>query len=270
MKRPARFAGSWYPGTEDALRSAVEGYIARGGKASPAIGLMAPHAGYVYSGGIAGLGFAAVEVTASVVVLSPKHTHAGAAISVWDGDAWQTPLGEVAIDEKLREAILSRSEEAEADHDAHLGEHALELELPFLQVRRPDVRIVPIAVGYVGVDSLRALGEACAESVKEATEGGRALIVASSDMTHHEPADAAKKHDDRALERFVALDPEGLYDVVRGEGISMCGVGPVTAMLFASVALGATRAEVIAYATSGEVTGDHDSVVGYAAAVVSA
>jgi hypothetical protein len=265
--RRARFAGSWYPGEEAGLRSAVESYLAGGPAEGRALGLMAPHAGYVYSGRIAGRAFAAAEVTESVIVLSPKHTRAGADVAVWDGGAWETPLGEVRIDEALSRAILERAPSARADRAAHSDEHSLELMLPFLKVKRPDVKIAAVAVGHVGVGRLRELGEACAKAQALAPASG-ALIVASSDMTHYEPAPAAKESDALALDRFVALDPEGLYETVAREGISMCGVAPVTAMLFACVVLGGARAEVVAYGTSGDVTGDATSVVGYAAAVV--
>ena len=268
MTRPARYAGSWYPADPETLRSAVEGYIAAGGPAAPALGLMVPHAGYIYSGRVAGIGYAAVEVPASVVVLAPKHHHAGPPVSVWDGGGWQTPLGEVPIDEALRDAVLADCGEAVGDRLAHSNEHSLELQLPFLKVRRPDLRIVPIAVGTRDAEALRALGEACAKAIGQSAEGGVGLVVASSDMSHYVSAAEAKEKDSLALERLIALDPEGLLDVVEREGISMCGVAPAAAMLFAARALGAGAAEVVAYATSGDVTGDRDEVVGYAAAAV--
>ncbi len=274
MTRRARFAGSWYPGNAEELRRTVEGYIAAGGPAAPAVGLVSPHAGYVYSGGVAGKGYAAVEVTPSVIVLAPAHGYAGSAVSVWDGGAWQTPLGEVEIDEELLRAVREGCEAASADGAAHAEEHSLELQLPFLQVRRPEVKVVPIVVATRDAGTLRSLGEACANAVRARAgkaaggDGEGVLIVASSDMTHYEPAAVAKKKDEMALARIGEVDPEGLLDVVSRERISMCGVAPAAAMLFAARELGAGRAETVEYATSGDVTGDTDSVVGYAAVAV--
>jgi len=274
MTRRARFAGSWYPGSAEELRRTVEGYIAAGGPAAPAVGLVSPHAGYVYSGGVAGKGYAAVEVTSSVIVLAPAHRYAGPAVSVWDGGAWRTPLGEVQIDEELLREVRDGCEAAEADAAAHAEEHSLELQLPFLQVRRPEVKVVPILVATRETDILRSLGEACAKAVKSRAGSGDGgdcegvLIVASSDMTHFESAAAAKKKDEMALARIVEVDPEGLLEVVSRERISMCGAAPAAAMLFAARELGARCAETVEYATSGDVTGDTDSVVGYAAVAV--
>jgi AmmeMemoRadiSam system protein B len=247
----------------------VEGYLSAGGPAAPAVGLVSPHAGYLYSGAVAGKGYAAVEVTPSVIVLAPAHRYAGAAVSVWDGGAWQTPLGEVEIDEELLRAVREGCRAASADDAAHADEHSLELQLPFLQVRRPGVRIVPIVVATREAGILRSLGEACAKAVSAlGADGGGALIVASSDMTHFESAAAAKEKDERALARVAEVDPEGLLEVVSRERISMCGAAPAAAMLFAARELGARRAETVEYATSGDVTGDSTSVVGYAAVAV--
>jgi hypothetical protein len=267
MVRPARFAGDWYSGSAETLRREVEGYIAAGGEAAPALGLVAPHAGYVYSGPIAGKGYATVEMTPTVIVLAPPHRQAGAAVSVWSGGAWQTPLGEIPIDEGLRDIVLERCGAAEFDDTAHIDEHSLELQLPFLQVRRADVKIVPVAVATRDAGTLASLGAACAAAAREA-EGGSALIVASSDMNHFESEAVSKRKDGLALERARELDAEGMLAVVEREGVSMCGVAPAAAMLFAAKELGGSEAEVVAYGTSADVTGDTDRVVGYAAVVV--
>lgn len=244
-----------------------------GGTPGPAIGLVSPHAGYVYSGRVAGAGYAAVEVPPTAVVLSPSHTGAGAPLALWPEGAWSTPLGEVPVDEELAGALLAAGTDLQADTLAHGREHSLELQLPFLQVRRPDVRIVPICIGTHDIGSLERLGAALAEvaSSRGATGAGEArdvLIVASSDMTHYEPADQARAKDRLAIERMEALDPEGLFETVTRHRISMCGVAPATAMLFAARRLGASRGELVAYGDSGEVTGDSSEVVGYAAVAV--
>ncbi len=283
MVRRARFADDmWYPSSPERLRrdieTYIEGYIAAGGHASPALGLISPHAGYVYSGPVAGKGYAAVEVTPTVIVLAPPHRHAGAAVSVWSGGAWETPLGEVPVDEDLRAIILERCDAAALDDLAHSDEHSLELQLPFLQVKREDVRIVPVAVATRDVRTLRSLGAACAEAARAAA-GGRALIVASSDMNHFESEAVAKRKDGLALERARELDAEGLLEVVEREDISMCGVAPSAAMLFAAKELGAREAEIVAYGTSADAikkTARNDEerreaerkVVGYAAVAV--
>ena len=270
MVRRARYAGSWYPGSAEELRRTVEGYLAAGGPAAPAVGLVSPHAGYVYSGAVAGKGYAAVDVTPSVIVLAPVHEYAAAAISVWDGGPWETPLGQVEIDEELLRAVADGCGMAPADGDFHADRQTLELQLPFLQVRRADVKIVPIIVQTHEVGELRSLGAACAAAIE--ARGADVLIVASSDMTHFETAAVAKKKDEMALARVVEIDPEGLLDVVSRER-SMCGAAPAAAMLFAARELGATRAETVTYATSGDVKKkehrkDTDSVVGYAAVAV--
>jgi len=272
MIRRAQFAGSWYPGRAEALRREVERFISAGGKASAALGLLAPHAGYVYSGSVAGRGYAAVDVPRSVIVIAPAHRHARHAVSVWTGGPWQTPLGEVPIDEELRRAILEGCACASGDDLAHQDEHSLELQLPFLQVRRPDVAIVPIVVATRDPATLRELGVACARAARErkGISGGApdVLVVASSDMTHYESAGAAKRKDELALAKVLALDPDGLLDTVERNGISMCGASPAAAMLHAAKELGAGRAEVVAYGTSGDVTGDESEVVGYAAVAI--
>ena len=275
-RRPG-FAGPWYPGGAESLRRAVEGYISAGGSASPALGLVSPHAGYKYSGAVAGKGYAAVEVPATVVVLGPAHRYASTSVAVWDGGSWQTPLGEIEIDTELRQALLDALRdtcpEAEGDSASHVEEHSLELQIPFLQVRRPpdvkpELRIVPVVVATHEPRVLRSLGEGIAKAFKTRGEDPDALIVASSDMTHYETAASAEEKDSLALERVEALDPEGLLEVVMKRPISMCGVAPVAAMLYAAKVLGASRAERAAYATSGDVTGDMSEVVGYAAVTV--
>ncbi len=273
MTRQPRFAGSWYPGDAGSLRKAVEGYVSAGGPASPAVGLISPHAGYTYSGAVAGRGFAAVEVPATVFLLGPAHRYAPGAVCVWDGGSWATPLGEVEIDTELRQSLLDNCREAAPEGASHEAEHSLELQVPFLQVRRPPeakpaLKIVPVIVAAHDAAVLRSLGEAIAKALETRGEGPEALVVASSDMTHYESAASAKEKDGLALERVEALDPEGLLEVVGKRRISMCGVAPAAAMLFAAKALGARRAERVAYATSGEVTGDTSEVVGYAAVAV--
>jgi AmmeMemoRadiSam system protein B len=264
--RPPAVAGQFYPGTRGSLLAVLDRCIPSGIKAERAIGLVAPHAGYLYSGATAGAAFARAIVPERVVVLAPNHTGIGEPIAVWARGAWSTPLGDVPVDEELAGALLRRCPEASADQTAHLHEHSLEVELPFIQRRNPSARILPVCVGTHDEGALAALGEALAEAARGA--GGDVLIVASSDMTHYEPAERARAQDDLALERVRALDPKGLLAIVRKRSISMCGVAPVAAMLWAAKALGARECELVDYSHSGMVTGEDGRVVGYAGLVV--
>lgn len=230
---------------------------------------MAPHAGYVYSGGIAGKGYRRVEVPERVVLLHPNHYGIGLPVAVAPHEAWETPLGRVQVDRELAENVMALHPRAEGDGEAHAREHSGEVHVPFLQFLRPDVRILPIAVGAVRLDVCLSLGEAVARAISEAGGPRGFLIVASSDMNHYEPASLSREKDQQAIDRLLALDAKGLHDTVRENDISMCGVLPVTVALAAAVRLGATRAELCAYGHSGETTGDHDAVVGYASVVVT-
>jgi AmmeMemoRadiSam system protein B len=189
--------------------------------------------------------------------------------------AWQTPLGEVAADPDLAGRLLSRFPALHEDSAAHRSEHAVEVHLPFLQAQRPKMpklKIVPIAIGTSDFDVLRGLGEALAEVVaplQQKHPEEKFLIVASSDMNHYESDAITRVKDRKAIERVLALDARGLWEVVMNEDVSMCGFGPTIVMLTAARLLGATSAALIKYATSGEVSGDYDAVVGYAGMVVT-
>ncbi len=257
-------AGRFYPGERDRLALEVAALIGRPpDPALPAIGVLAPHAGYVYSGAVAGATYARVGVPARAIVLCPNHTGRGANASLWPDGAWRTPLGRVPIDPELTEGLRA-CPLVEDDRAAHLGEHALEVQLPFLQARRPDVSIAALCLGSLDASECEALGRVVAEVVKARP----ALIVASSDMSHYLPAELAREKDERALARLLALDWRGMHELVHREGISMCGVIPATVMLAAARELGARTAELVRYANSGDVSGDRRSVVGYAGAIV--
>jgi AmmeMemoRadiSam system protein B len=264
MERDPAVAGRFYGADGAVLGREVAGYLAAGVGRTPALGLVAPHAGYVYSGAIAGAAYGRIEVPAKVVVLCPNHTGAGADVALWPDGGWRTPLGRVPVDAALTSAIASSSL-VERDVDAHRREHALEVQLPFLQVARPDVAIAALCLSHLRFRDCEALGR----DVAAACAAEDALLVASSDMSHYVPASVARTLDGLALERILALDAEGLYDVVHRERISMCGIVPATVMLVAARLRGAKRAELIRYGHSGDATGDDRSVVGYAAVVVS-
>ena len=270
MDREPAVAGRFYPARKERLADEVAGLLAErpGGRATPepprpVTGVLAPHAGYVYSGKVAGATYARVDVPERAVVMCPNHTGRGAAISVWPDGGWLTPLGRVPLDQPLTSALLA-SDLAVADREAHRFEHALEVQLPFLQLRRPEVAIAALCLGPLSFARCEALGKAMAEAVRRRP----ALLVASSDMSHYLPARLAREKDMRALGRLLALDPQGLHEVVRREDISMCGYVPATVMLVAALELGAREAELVRYGNSAEASGDEESVVGYAGAVV--
>jgi len=210
--------------------------------------------------------FARIEIPERCIVMCPNHTGMGRALAMMSEGAWETPLGEVPVDAELAAALKQRCSALHDDAAAHRAEHAAEVELPFLQLRQPELRFVPIALGTGEFEPLEQLGLALADAI--AAQKAPVLIVASSDMNHYESDAVTRVKDHRAIERILTLDPRGLYDVVTQQDISMCGFGPAVAMLTAARQLGAKSAELVKYATSGDVSGDRDMVVGYAGVVV--
>jgi MEMO1 family protein len=268
LRAPA-VAGRFYPADPEDLRAEAQIYLAQSSSEKPplrAIGCIAPHAGYMYSGHVAGAVFAQIEVPRRCIVLCPNHTGVGHALAIMSNGAWKTPLGNVAIDADLAAALKHRLPALEEDASAHRAEHAAEVELPFLLLRQAALRFVPIALGTRRFEALEQLGEALADVI--AAQPDPILIVASSDMNHYESDVVTRGKDHRAIEKILTLDPRGLYDVVTEQNISMCGLGPAVAMLTAARKVGATSAELVKYATSGDVSGDRQMVVGYAAVVV--
>ncbi len=271
MDREPAVAGRFYPGRAEALAADVAALLAErpGGRATAeppraALGVLAPHAGYVYSGAVAGATYARVDVPERAIVLGPNHTGLGARVSLWPDGGWRTPLGRVPVDAGLVEALRT-CELVEDDRDAHRHEHALEVQLPFLQLRRPEIAIAALCLAHLSFGDCEELGRAVARAA-----GDRgALVVASSDMSHYVPLRVAREKDRRALDRVLALDPRGLYDVVRAEEISMCGFIPATVMLVAARELGAREAELVRYGSSADASGDEAQVVGYAGAVIA-
>ena len=284
IRAPA-VAGRFYPGRADELLREILEYTSAGktpveaGRIA-AIGCVAPHAGYIYSGGVAGAVYSRLEIPKRCVILCPNHTGKGRPLSIMANTTWQTPLGEVAADAEMGARLLRRFPALEENSAAHRAEHAVEVQLPFLQARQPELNIVPIAIGTSDFDVLHGLGEALADVIagrqeddpeKDGQEEDRAekvLIVASSDMNHYESDAVTRVKDHKAIERVLAMDARGLWEVVMNEDISMCGFGPTIIMLTAAKLLGATAATLIKYATSGEVSGDYESVVGYAGIIV--
>ncbi|HXM38290.1 MAG TPA: AmmeMemoRadiSam system protein B [Gemmatimonadales bacterium] len=272
VRAPA-VAGRFYPANRAELASLVEELLAaaRGDAPPPAPfrAVIAPHAGYVYSGPTAAAVFARLELPALVVILAPNHTgvcNVAGGVSLWEDGAFRTPLGDVPVDARLAAALRAASPLVGVDHEAHLGEHAIEVELPFLQMTRPDARIVPLLLAWDAWEAARALGETLAELVRVAAEP--VLLLASSDLNHYEPAAVSEEKDARALAAVTALDGAELLKRCRSERISMCGRGPAAVVLAAARSLGAQRAEVVDYRHSGWVSGDNTRVVGYAGVVI--
>lgn len=263
--RNTAVAGSFYPGAARELDRAVRSFTRDEPNRVAAKGIVVPHAGYLYSGGVAGEVFSTVEVPTRHLIFCPNHTGKGAEAALMGEGAWRMPWGDVPIDEELASRLTAASPLLREDPEAHREEHSLEVLLPFLRRFRRDFRFVPIALGRLSLADCRSLGEAAARVL-----GGEAdpvLLIASSDMSHYMPDAAARSKDRRAIDAMLALDPEALFRTVRAERITMCGVIPATVVLFAARALGAASARLVRYATSGDVSGDRDRVVGYAGLV---
>ena len=265
VRTPA-VAGRFYPANREQLLQELDRFLTLDPHPVRALGRIAPHAGYVYSGSIAGAVYSHIVVPRVAVVLCPNHTGLGPPLSIMSTGEWQTPLGSVPVELALAAKLKAQMPELEEDQDAHRVEHAIEVQLPFLQVRQSFLSFVPIALGTSRFDVLEALGIALAEVC--AREEKPPLMVASSDMNHYESDVITRQKDQFAIERILALDARGLHDVVMKEDISMCGFGPAIVMITAAKRLGATQAELVEYATSGDVSGDRDAVVGYAGIVV--
>ena len=284
VRTPA-VAGRFYPGRAEELLREVREFTSTGkipiatGRIA-AIGCVAPHAGYIYSGGVAGAVYSRLEIPQRCVILCPNHTGKGRPLAIMANTTWQTPLGEVAADADIGARLLLHIPALQEDSAAHRAEHAIEVQLPFLQALRPELKIVPIAIGTSNFDVLRGLGEALADVIadrhgedrhekdQEEERQEKVLIIASSDMNHYESDAITRVKDRKAIERVLALDARGLWEVVMNEDISMCGFGPTIVMLTAAKLLGATSATLVKYATSGDVSGDYNSVVGYAGIIV--
>ena len=264
--RPPAVAGRFYPRDPDDLRADVESYFPPQQQTVQAIGCVVPHAGYIYSGHVAGAVYARLEVPQRCILMCPNHTGIGHPLAIVSEGAWETPLGKVSVDSSLAAALKQRFPALAEDAEAHRAEHSAEVQLPFLQIRKPGCSFVPIALGTRRYETLEALGNAIADAVRAL--GERVLLIASSDMNHYENDTVTRRKDYKAIERILVMDAPGMFDVVVNENISMCGFGPTLAMLTAARRLGATGTELVRYATSGDISGDRERVVGYAGIVV--
>jgi AmmeMemoRadiSam system protein B len=267
--RDAVVAGQFYPGTREGLLKHVGALLGNKRPTCDAIGVVAPHAGYVYSGHVAGAVYSAIKPRPTYLILGPNHTGMGLPFGISGSSEWRTPLGEVKVDERLAAAIKRSCSYVKEDDESHSREHSIEVQLPFLQFSQEPFKIVPITVSYDTVDVYRAVGNSIATAVKELKMEKSVTMVASSDMTHYETMDSAERKDRAAIDAILKLDEDALISAVEEMDISMCGYAPVAIMIAAAKALGAVSGKLVKYQTSAEASGDYSSVVGYAGIVIT-
>ena len=264
MLRLPAVAGQFYPGTRQELSALVEEYT-KESKTQEKLNVRAclvPHAGYIYSGAVAGAVFSRIFLPPTILLLGVRHRPRGEALAILSEGKWRTPLGDVNVDASLAARLRAACPALREDAVAHSREHSLEVELPFLQLLDPAFSFVPIAIGTLRYDDLRETGEGIARTLQESSED--ILIVTSSDMNHYENDEITRRKDRKAIDCMLNLDPRALFQVCRDEEISMCGLGPAIVMLTAMNHLGVTKAELVRYATSADVSGNRQEVVGYA------
>ncbi|MFB0526239.1 MAG: AmmeMemoRadiSam system protein B [bacterium] len=266
MVRKPTQAGRFYLKDPEALREQVGKYVKSDIEREDVLGIVAPHAGYFYSGKVAGAVYSRINIPDTIIIIGPNHTGIGAEISIMAEGEWEMPNGKVEIDSSLAKELLSQAGDlAQEDEQAHLHEHSLEVQLPFIQYFKTDFAMVPICMRDHRVSTCKKLGKVIARVIKSKAP---CLIVASSDMTHYESQKDAERKDKLAIDKILKLDPESLLQTVMENDISMCGPGPTATMIFACKELGAKESELVLYNTSAEVSGDYSAVVGYAGIVV--
>ena len=265
IRKPA-VAGQFYPREADKLRELIRGMVSEKAKKEDVVGLVSPHAGYIYSGPVAGATISKVKFKDTFIIMGPNHTGMGKPLSIMTKGSWETPLGQVEIDSALAEKILATSKHLQEDPGAHQYEHSIEVQIPFLQYFKKDFHIVPITLAYSSPTAYKELGTEIAQTVNDLKK--KVAIIASSDMTHYEPQEQARRKDSRAIEAILELNEDELLRRVSELNISMCGYAPTVALISAAKKLGATRAELVKYQTSGDSTGDYSAVVGYAGIIL--
>jgi hypothetical protein len=266
MIRRAAVAGSFYPGAPERLLAQARDLIWGDQPTARAIAAVVPHAGYRYSGKVAGAVYSRVTFPEVFILVGPNHTGLGAGAAIMTQGEWETPLGRAPIDREMAGAIVRHSRVLEEDHRGHQREHSIEVQLPLLQAFGVPFSFVPICLFSSELPTCRDVGAAIARAV--AGSGRPALIVASTDMSHYVDRSDAERMDRAAIDAIVALEAEGLHGLVRREGMAMCGFHAVCAVLVAARDLGASSGELVRYTTSGEVTKDYARVVGYAGLLI--
>ncbi len=265
IRKPA-VAYQFYPGDTETLEKTICGMVDKTAKKSDAIAIIAPHAGYIYSGKVAGSIYSNARIPDNIILLGPNHTGLGEPVSIFTGGEWDMPFGKMAVNAELSHLLIEESNYFIDDTTAHLREHCLEVQLPFIHHFNPKASIVPITIMRLDLKGCLDIGKAIARVVREYE--GEVLIVVSSDMNHYESHETTKKKDRKAIDKILALDYEGLLKTVSKEDISMCGVIPAAVAIIAAKELGAVGGKLIDYATSGDTSGDYNHVVGYAGILI--
>jgi len=261
MIRNPAVAGQFYPASASELKAMIEGMVKE-----EVIGLILPHAGYIYSGPVTAAVISRIKFKDTFIIMGPNHTGSGKPLSIMTEGVWKTPLGEVEIDSELGKKILATSKHLQEDKTAHLYEHSIEVQLPFLQYFKPDFKLVPIVFGHASGTIYKEIGKEIAKAVKKS--GKEVVIIASSDMTHYESQESAQAKDTQAIEAILDLNEDELLKRVDELNISMCGFAPAVSLIVAAKELGAAGTELVRYQTSGDVTGDYSAVVGYAGIII--
>ena len=267
MSRKPVVAGQFYPASSSQLRAMIEQLVDEKGAKEDVIGLVLPHAGYIYSGPVAGAVISRIKFKDTFIIMGPNHTGRGKPLSIMTQGTWETPLGEVEIDSELGKQILATSSYLQEDEVAHQYEHSIEVQLPFLQYFKPNIKIVPIVLAYSSGAVYKEIGKELAKAVKDLNK--EVVIIASSDMTHYEPQESAQRKDTQAIEAILDLNEDELLKRVDELNISMCGYAPTISLISAAKELEATGAELVKYQTSGDSSGDYSSVVGYAGIIIT-
>jgi AmmeMemoRadiSam system protein B/AmmeMemoRadiSam system protein A len=265
MIRNPYVAGYFYPGSASELRATIARYVDKNAPKEEVVGLLVPHAGYQYSGPVTGATISRVKFKDTFIIMGPSHSGLGKPFSVMPEGTWKTPLGNVEVDSELARKIIAVSKYLEEDYRAHQEEHAVEVQIPFLQYFKPDVRIVPIILANTEAAAYKEIGKDIARAIRELKR--EVVILASGDMTHYETQASASEKDTKAVEAMLELNVDELTRRYQRLSISMCAYGPVVCLISAAKELGATGAELVKYQTSGDTTGDYDAVVGYAGVI---
>jgi len=266
MIRLPAVANQFYPGDPALLNQTISQLTPEQAKPSPAHAIIAPHAGYIYSGKTAALTFAETQIPENIIILGPNHQGIGAPIALTEADSWQMPMGMIPLNRKLCQ-LINQNNLVSMDENAHRLEHSLEVQLPFIQFHCPQANITPLVIGQIALDQCLNLAHDLAESIKEFNQ--HVLIVASTDMSHYISRERATIKDQLAIDEILDLNPAGLYQTVITNRISMCGFIPAVIALAAAIELGAIKAKLIDYSDSGEKSGDTEQVVGYAGLAIS-
>lgn len=266
--RKPTVAGQFYSSEGARLKKEVELLIDKQSVKREAIACLMPHAGYIYSGKVAGAVVSSIQIKEKVVLIGPNHTGYGKDFGIMTEGVWQMPFGDISIDSNLANKLLKNSSYLKDDSLCHAYEHSLEVELPFLQYLKNDFMIIPLVLSSADLNTYKEIGRGIGETIKNLNLLKSTLIIASSDMTHYETQKSAEKKDKEAIKAILELDEDRLWKTIQKFNISMCGYASTIVMLAASKCLGAKKGELISYQTSGDITGDFSSVVGYAGIIV--